>query len=272
MPLQPPPAYTSTANPSTNGPNLSARQRRLNLPKLNPHARVSSINPAKSPIDVRRWHEKKRNIAYLSGLSLSLLIIALLLNYLYILPKLRSEHEGSGSDIQNAKMLTGAWNMTTLRLETVSAADSTVIDTCASKESEFTRCVDNKWLEPGAGPNYSFDLTENDDGSFNGLFSEGIFEPTGKSEERLTPSRYGLMSKWINTSGDVEGKLTGEGCHYTRAVLFLVTFENGIPTYKITEKQMVAADGDCMLPQGRRYDACECTFIGTRPKTLKKRW
>ncbi|EPS36988.1 hypothetical protein H072_9429 [Dactylellina haptotyla CBS 200.50] len=272
MPSQPPPAYTTTASPAA--ANLTNRQRRLNLPKLTPnHARVSSVNPAKSPIDSRRWHEKRRNIVSIFVFSLTLLLVALLLNYCYILPKLRhaSHDDGSQSDVPSAPSLAGYWNMTTARLETVSAADTTVVDMCSSKDSEFERCVDSRFLASDAGEKFSFDLNMNDDGSFTGIFGEGIFSTSGSTEARLTPSRYGFMSIWINTIDGVEGKLSSEGCSYQRSALVLVTFEDGVPTYKITEKQMVASSDNCFLPQGRRDDSCQCTFIGTRPKSLKKR-
>ncbi|KAF3910482.1 hypothetical protein ABW20_dc0109641 [Dactylellina cionopaga] len=278
MPAQPPPAYTSTGTPTT-ASNLTNRQRRLNLPKLTPnHGRVSSINPAKSPIDGRKWHEKRRTIASVLGVSITLLLIALIINYCYILPKLRDSHKDedamlaqTSDDIPSAQSLTGHWNMTSVQLETVSLEDTTVVDMCASKDSEFDRCVDNRFLAPDAAEKYNFDLSMNEDGSFTGIFAEGIFSQNGKTEVKLTPSRYGLMSSWVYTADDVNGKLTIEGCSYQRSALILVTFENGKPTYKITEKQMVYSSGECSLPQGRRDDSCQCMFIGTRPHAQKKR-
>ncbi|KAF3163926.1 hypothetical protein TWF225_007182 [Orbilia oligospora] len=273
MPSHPPPAYTSTTTPTS--PTLTNRQRRLGLPKLNSsHTRVSSVNPSKSPIDGRRWHEKRRNIASVIGLSLVLLLIALLLNFCYILPGIRRPNEeviDESDVVLTSDMLAGHWNMTTARLETVSAEDTTVVDMCSSKESEFERCVDSRFLALGAGEKYTFDLDMNPDGTFTGIFSEGIFSQTGKTEVKLTPSRYGLMSSWVYPTDDIEGKLSTEGCFYQRPAIVRVTFEDGVATYTITEKQMVSSGPTCSLPQGRRSDYCQCVFIGTRPKTRKNR-
>ncbi|EGX52363.1 hypothetical protein TWF173_005424 [Orbilia oligospora] len=273
MPSHPPPAYTSTTTPTS--PTLTNRQRRLGLPKLNSsHTRVSSVNPSKSPIDGRRWHEKRRNIASVIGLSLVLLLIALLLNFCYILPRIRRLNEeviDESDVVLTSDMLAGHWNMTTARLETVSAEDTTVVDMCSSKESEFERCVDSRFLALGAGEKYTFDLDMNPDGTFTGIFSEGIFSQTGKTEVKLTPSRYGLMSSWVYPTDDIEGKLSTEGCFYQRPAIVRVTFEDGVATYTITEKQMVSSGPTCSLPQGRRSDYCQCVFIGTRPKTRKNR-
>ncbi|KAK6357959.1 hypothetical protein TWF730_007315 [Orbilia blumenaviensis] len=273
MPSQPPPAYTSTTSPTS--PTLTNRQRRLGLPKLNSnHARVSSINPSKSPIDGRRWHEKRRNIASVIGLSLILLLIALLLNYCYIVPRIKrvnEEIEEENDTVLTSDMLAGNWNMTTVQLETVSSEDTTAVDMCSSKESEFERCVDSRFLVPGSGEKFTFDLNMNQDNTFTGIFSEGIFSSSGKTEVKLSPSRYGLMSSWIYPSDEIQGKLSTEGCFYQRPAIILVTFENGVPTYKITEKQMVSSGPTCSLPQGRRDDSCQCMFIGTRPKVRKNR-
>ncbi|KAK6543412.1 hypothetical protein TWF694_000159 [Orbilia ellipsospora] len=269
MPSQPPPAYTTTATP---GANITNRQRRLNLPKLSAnHARVSSVNPAKSPIDGRKWHEKRRNIASIFGVSITLLLIALLLNFC-VLPKMKHAIQdlGSGNDVQNATSLAGYWNFTTAKLETVSASDPTVVDKCASKDSEFERCVDSRFLAADSGLKYDFNLTMNDDGSFNGMFASGIIDDS-VTEMKLTPSRLGFLSAWVNTADDVQGKLSSEGCSYTRSTLMRVTFVDGVPTYYISERQMVSASDKCFLPQGQQSDSCQCNFIGTRPKALKRR-
>ncbi|KAK6341598.1 hypothetical protein TWF696_008669 [Orbilia brochopaga] len=260
MPSQPPPAYTSTATPS-----MTSRQRRLNLPKINSHTRVSSINPEKSPIDCRRWHEKRRNIASIIGFSLCLLIVALLLNYCYILPKLRAEQD---IDDDDADSLAGYWNMSATRLEL--QADGSPDDKCSAKSSEFVRCADSRFLT--ASDKYSFQLTENDDGSYTGIFSEGIFDADEKVELKLMPSKYGFMTRRLFSTGVVEGKLADDGCTYRAASYVLVTIENGKPTFKITEQQMVSTDGDdCILPQGRLDDSCQCMFIGTKSSSRPDR-
>ncbi|KAK6532363.1 hypothetical protein TWF281_006552 [Arthrobotrys megalospora] len=273
MPSQPPPAYTSTTSPTS--PTLTNRQRRLGLPKLNSsHTRVSSINPSKSPIDGRRWHEKRRNIASIVGLSLVLLLIALLLNYCYIVPRIKRAREealAQSDGILTSDLLSGDWNLNTLKLETVSKADSTVVDGCSSKEAEFERCVDSRFLATDAGEKFTFDLNMNQDGSFTGIFSEGIFSQNGKTEVKLSPSRLGFMSNWVYTSDDVQGKLSTEGCFYQRSAIVLVTIVDDVATYTITEKQMVSSGPTCFLPQGRRDDSCQCVFVGTRPWPQKNR-
>ncbi|KAF3916450.1 hypothetical protein ABW21_db0209147 [Orbilia brochopaga] len=253
MPSQPPPAYTSTATPTL----MSSRQRRLNLPKLNSHTRVSSINPEKSPIDCRKWHEKRRNIVTIVGFSLCLLLIALLLNYCYILPKLRREQDEADAD-----SITGYWNMSNTRLDL--QADGSPDDKCSAKSDEFVPCANSRFLT--SSDKYSFQLTENDDGSYNGIFSEGILDANEKVELKLMPSRLGWISRRLITTGTVEGKLASEGCAYRAASQVLVTYDDdGRPTFKITEQQMVATDGDdCILPQGRLDDSCQCMFVGTK--------
>ncbi|KAJ6262940.1 hypothetical protein Dda_1498 [Drechslerella dactyloides] len=262
MPSQPPPAYTSTA--MAGSMSTTSRQRRLNLPKINPHSRVSSINPSRSPIDCRRWHEKRRNIASIIGVSLCLLLAALLLNYCYILPKLRREQGGADSDA-----IEGYWNMGSTRLEV--QADGSPDDKCAAKDTEFVRCANSRFLTDG--DDYSFELSENDDGTFTGIFSKGIFSANEETEVKLTPSRYGLMSRRLYSTDVVQGKLSDDGCWYQTASYVLVTVENGKPTFKITEQQMVSVDGnsDCILPQGRADDSCQCMFIGTKSSRQSRR-